>query len=117
MTPEERGRLGLVWFCEPCGRWMTPEEYKGEFRRHGNICAAHRRQRRSPIGRRLRFAILRRDGFKCRYCGRPAPEVALHVDHVLPVVRGGTDEPDNLVTACPDCNHGKGSSVLGEEAA
>lgn len=59
--------------------------------------------------RRLRFEVLRRDGYTCHYCGSPAPDVELHVDHVLPVSLGGTDTPDNLVTSCAPCNLGKAS--------
>lgn len=58
---------------------------------------------------RLRFAILERDAFTCRYCGRKAPDVELHVDHVVAIARGGTNEPENLVTSCADCNLGKAS--------
>ena len=56
---------------------------------------------------RLRFLVLERDGFACHYCGRKAPDVELHVDHVVSIARGGTNDPDNLVTACRDCNLGK----------
>lgn len=59
------------------------------------------------MNRKLRFHILHRDSFTCQYCGRRAPNVVLHVDHVLPVSKGGTDHPLNLKTACHDCNMGK----------
>lgn len=62
------------------------------------------------ISKRMRYEILRRDNHTCRYCGRAAPAVALTVDHVLPTALGGTDDPRNLVAACPDCNAGKASS-------
>lgn len=61
------------------------------------------------ISRRLRFEILRRDNYTCRYCGATSPDVTLTVDHVRPITLGGTDLPDNLVTACTDCNAGKTS--------
>lgn len=61
------------------------------------------------VSRRLRFEILRRDGYACRYCGAKAPDVVLTVDHVVPVALGGGDEPNNLVTACQPCNAGKSS--------
>jgi hypothetical protein len=61
------------------------------------------------ISKRLRFEILRRDNHACRYCGRSAPEVKLHVDHVVPKSLGGLDDPANLVAACKDCNAGKSS--------
>lgn len=61
------------------------------------------------IPKRLRYEILRRDGHTCRYCGASAPNVRLTVDHVLPRVLGGNNDPTNLVTACVDCNSGKTS--------
>lgn len=61
------------------------------------------------VSRRLRFEILRRDGYACRYCGSRAPDVSLTVDHVIPVALGGGDEPSNLVAACSGCNSGKAS--------
>ena len=67
------------------------------------------------INARLRFEILRRDDHTCRYCGAGAPDVKLTVDHVVPRSLGGSDEPTNLVTACLDCNLGKGSSCPDEQ--
>jgi hypothetical protein len=61
------------------------------------------------LSKRVRFLILERDGFRCRYCGRTALTVALHVDHIIPQSGGGTDAPENLVAACIDCNSGKGA--------
>ena len=61
------------------------------------------------ITKRTRFEVLRRDEHTCQYCGQMAPDVVLHVDHVEPVSLGGSDKPDNLVTACKDCNTGKAS--------
>lgn len=62
------------------------------------------------VSRRLRFEVLRRDGYACRYCGAKAPDATLTVDHVIPTALGGGDEPNNLVTACADCNNGKSST-------
>lgn len=64
------------------------------------------------IAKTLRFKILARDGFACRYCGAKAPGATLHVDHVLAVAKGGRSDAGNLITACADCNHGKSDGVL-----
>lgn len=56
-----------------------------------------------------RFTILKRDGFACQYCGARAPNARLFVDHVVPVVDGGSNDPENLVAACFECNAGKGT--------
>jgi hypothetical protein len=62
------------------------------------------------VSKRLRYEVLRRDAHACRYCGATAPDVKLTVDHVIPVALGGTDVPENLVTACAACNAGKTST-------
>lgn len=66
---------------------------------------------REPIPAQLRFRVLQRDGFRCRYCGRGAAQGAvLQLDHVVPVVAGGETSEDNLITACIDCNLGKSAT-------
>lgn len=63
------------------------------------------------ISKRLRYEVLRRDNYSCRYCGATASDGArLTIDHVVPESLGGTDEPGNLVAACRDCNAGKAST-------
>lgn len=66
------------------------------------------------ISKRQRFEVFKRDTFRCQYCGRQPPAVVLHVDHIIPSSKGGTDEYDNLVTACKDCNLGKSNRTLSE---
>lgn len=62
---------------------------------------------RKPLSKKIRFEIFKRDSFKCQYCGKSAPEVILHVDHIKPVKEGGTNDMTNLITSCADCNLGK----------
>lgn len=68
--------------------------------------------KRETIGTRLRFDVLTRCNYACFYCGKPAAFglVQLEVEHVVPVSRGGTNEPWNLVAACRECNAGKHAS-------
>lgn len=68
--------------------------------------------KRQAISKKLRFEIFTRDGFACQYCGRKAPSVVLHVDHIDPVSKGGMNIWENLVTACQDCNLGKKDTPL-----
>jgi len=67
------------------------------------------------ITKRLRYEVLRRDGHRCVYCGVTARETPLTIDHVVAIALGGTDDPANLVAACPDCNAGKSSAAVDEE--
>lgn len=64
------------------------------------------------ISKSLRFDVFQRDGHTCQYCGRKPPDVELEIDHLLPVAEGGTDEFDNLVTSCFDCNRGKSAKII-----
>jgi 5-methylcytosine-specific restriction endonuclease McrA len=64
---------------------------------------------RRPIRLSLRFSVYERDKHTCQYCGAKPPEAVLQIDHVYPVALGGDDRIDNLLTACRDCNIGKGA--------
>ncbi|KAA3616179.1 MAG: HNH endonuclease [Calditrichaeota bacterium] len=50
--------------------------------------------------------VLRRDGFRCQYCGGKSHP--LTVDHVIPKKMSGPDSWENLVCACFKCNNKKG---------
>lgn len=69
-------------------------------------------RKRVGLSKRVRFAVFARDGFTCRYCGRQSDSVTLVVDHIFPVAAGGTNDIENLITACEPCNQGKGAKTL-----
>lgn len=56
--------------------------------------------------RKTKFTILNRDHFTCYYCGRTSfsDGMKLHVDHIVPLKKGGKDIAGNLVTSCAECN-------------
>lgn len=47
---------------------------------------------------------------KCWWCGKPLGD-AYHIDHRIPLVRGGTNAPENLCLTCPPCNLSKGAKL------
>lgn len=67
---------------------------------------------REYIPSKLRFEILERDKFTCRYCGAKAPDVSLQLDHIRPVCLGGDNRKSNLITSCSSCNNAKGFGKL-----
>jgi 5-methylcytosine-specific restriction endonuclease McrA len=67
-------------------------------------------KRPRPTIRLTKREILRRDNFTCQYCN--AKSFHLTVDHVIPRHSGGEHSWENLVTACPSCNHRKGSRTI-----
>lgn len=60
----------------------------------------------------LRSVVFERDGLSCRYCQTEAGP--FEVDHIIPVVRGGSDDLENLCVACKPCNASKGGRLLTE---
>lgn len=71
---------------------------------------------RIAVPKKTRFEVFKRDKFSCQYCGAKAPDVLLHVDHVVPVADGGGNDLLNLVTACAGCNSGKGARRLDDRS-
>ena len=70
------------------------------------------RVERGEVSDSLRYDIMNRDGFRCVICGASANEGAhLHVDHIIPIAKGGKSVPSNLRTLCERCNIGKSDKM------
>ena len=93
-------RLRDAWLSSTKPPQSVSESTGGSKSGHGSRTIPHA----------LRFQVLRRDSFSCVYCGRRAPDVKLHVDHLVPWSKGGASSIENLRTACEACNLGKGAS-------
>lgn len=55
----------------------------------------------------------------CEYCHLhqdDSPLAALHVEHIIPKIHGGSDDVANLALACIDCNLHKGTNLTGIDA-
>jgi hypothetical protein len=89
---------------------------KGKQRSAGKVVVKlSGRKTKRKLSHALRLMVLKRDGFRCRLCGRsPATDLktVLHVDHIKPWSAGGETEPENLQTLCLECNMGKGKQRL-----
>jgi 5-methylcytosine-specific restriction endonuclease McrA len=68
------------------------------------------------VGARTRAQVRERAQNTCEYCHLhqdDSPLAALHIEHIVPKIHGGTDNPDNLALACIDCNLHKGTNLTG----
>jgi hypothetical protein len=114
-----------VFYTSPQGRnsysrhWdLTFEQLQHEFaaaravRSQQSTTAFLRQQERSRITAGVRSKVLARDRYRCRHCGISADLGAvLHVDHIIPISKGGTSDLGNLQTLCQDCNLGKSNRL------
>jgi len=66
---------------------------------------------RRKLPRRIRLAVIERDGYVCGICDLEVDPADVHIDHIHPVSRGGTDDLDNLRVTHSRCNIRKGAKV------
>jgi hypothetical protein len=66
-----------------------------------------------PVTQTQRFNIYQSDSHTCQYCGTGLHNNprAMCLDHVIPYSKGGTNRPENLVTACKKCNAKKATKT------
>jgi hypothetical protein len=60
--------------------------------------------------------VRKRAQYRCEYCllhEDDADFLAAHVEHIVARQHGGTDDPDTLCDACPECNWAKGPNLSG----
>ncbi len=70
------------------------------------------KRKRTHIPGGLTHEVFKRDNYTCVECGATKENGAtLHVDHKIPVSKGGTDELDNLQTLCSKCNLNKSDVI------
>lgn len=69
------------------------------------------KEQRKLMTASLRDEIAKRDNYTCQICGKYMPDgVGLHIDHIIPIKKGGKSVPSNLQVLCSKCN-GKKSST------
>lgn len=121
------GVNGLRGDCKLCNLWIR-EKYrvrnkerisKRQRERYPSYDVTKSRNRRAlekeATGSHTKEDIEKQYAFqngKCYYCEQNLAEY--HVDHYIPLSRGGSNGPENLVIACPHCNVSKNNKLPGE---
>lgn len=113
-TNEEGDEWELAHFAERMARYTEKVEQNRASSRAR--VQAHRdrvrEQGQTPRGyTRHREEVFARDGRRCVYCGGSQ---GLCLDHLIPVGRGGSNEPENLVCGCRACVGRKGGRLPDE---
>jgi len=95
------------------------KQYAAQYRRdHPEASRAYKLKRRAAGVGRISGEVIRRIVSEsesiCPYCGGHIPEGKGHIDHMVPVSRGGTSDRSNLAYVCAGCNLRKGAKTVEE---
>jgi 5-methylcytosine-specific restriction endonuclease McrA len=72
--------------------------------------------RRPRLTAAVRRQVTAREGYRCAYCRSPQRVgIPMVVDHILPLVAGGSSRLENLCLACYRCNEFKGRRTEGPD--
>ncbi len=72
----------------------------------------HSKNQRKLMTKELREKIMIRDKYTCQKCGKYMPDkVGLHIDHIIPVSKGGKTVLSNLQVLCSKCNGSKSNII------
>ena len=105
---EQRASMRAYYMAHREESWAYTKEYQ---RTHPEVLKATQERRRAA---KLRSpgtvtsgqwrAICKAYGSRCAYCEE---KTKLTMDHVIPLSKGGSHTPDNIVPACRSCNSAK----------
>jgi 5-methylcytosine-specific restriction endonuclease McrA len=112
-------------YAEQAKRWQQENKDKVGIRNNKwkdanpEMVSASRQNRRSMMRGAEGFhtaediqEIFNRQGGRCVYCRVELKRVGrgkMHIDHIVPLVKGGSNWPENLQCLCPFCNLSKGA--------
>lgn len=99
---EQQAQVSLDWLLDRC-RQLEETNFEATLKDWN--C----KQQRKLMTSKLRKKIAERDNYTCQICGKYMPDgVGLHIDHIVPVVKGGKTVESNLQVLCSKCNGRKG---------
>lgn len=71
------------------------------------------KNQRNLMTQQLKDEVKKRDKYTCQICGKYMPDgVGIHIDHIIPISKGGKSVLSNLQVLCSKCNLQKGSKIL-----
>lgn len=97
----------VTYLVYSCDFTTLKERYKAlsEIGFQCTLSEFHAKNQRKIMTKALREQIALRDNYTCRICGKYMPDgIGLHIDHIVPIAKGGKSIPSNLQVLCSKCN-------------
>jgi ATP adenylyltransferase len=76
-------------------------------KKRGDGIWGHRNLADGYVPGSVRYEVLKRAKYRCELCGAHEEQAALHIDHIVPRARGGSDDISNFQSLCVTCNTNK----------
>jgi 5-methylcytosine-specific restriction endonuclease McrA len=87
----------FLQLCEGCG-----------INHHNKVSRQNKRVKREGYEGKLYLInwvyVMHMNGYSCVHCKKHGSQARLTLDHILPLSRGGKNEPDNIQPLCIDCH-------------
>ena len=75
--------------------------------KRGGVIWGHRSLSKGYVSGSIRYEVLKRAKYRCELCGAHESQAALHIDHIIPRSKGGSDDLSNFQALCMSCNTSK----------
>jgi diadenosine tetraphosphate (Ap4A) HIT family hydrolase len=86
---------------------LCEERLQGYLDKRGSSIWQHRSISDGYVPGSVRYKVLKRAKYRCELCGAHEGQIALHVDHIIPRAKGGSDDISNFQALCLTCNTNK----------
>lgn len=107
-TIQKRGMVFRTATCKWClktMRWL--DDYKQLYPSPKLSKRINFFRTRIQFSGKIRHIVLQKFSYRCVECGATKDETSLHIDHIKPISKGGTNDLDNLQVLCKKCNLSK----------
>ena len=95
----EKQRADLSAICD--------DKLNGYILSRGDAIWSHRSLSDGYVSGSVRYEVFKRAKHRCELCGAHETQVALHIDHIIPRSKGGSDDVSNFQALCVACNTSK----------
>ena len=100
--------IGSLSDSEKAALLQVCEERLADYiEKRGHYIWEHRAPSDGYVPGSVRYEVLKRARYRSELCGGHEEHVALHVDHIVPRARGGSDDISNFQALCITCNTNK----------
>ena len=96
--------------------WVSVDEYnrRNKILHELHIKYGYLKGQRPRNSKYKRMIVYKEKNGVCEYCGKSLSKDEFHLEHKIPISRGGNNEYDNLTISCASCNLKKGSKTMSE---